>query len=132
MKTKTWFVRFVKFLLNFRAHALQSELSKVSITNFVKFELQSKSSKIERAFEKTNKIYHQNRAKRDIYAATVRTINQCQSLHHIYCKNALLCIVNNLSVVLEIIIRKFSYCLKMMFRNTFPEHQPHSASYHHF
>ena len=67
MKIKTWFVRFFKCLLNFRAHALQSELSKVSIFNFVKFELQSMSSKIERAFEKTNIIFHQNRAKKDIY-----------------------------------------------------------------
>ena len=58
MKIKTWFVRFFKCLLNFRAHALQSELSKVSISNFVKFQLQSMSSKIEQAFEKTNKIRH--------------------------------------------------------------------------
>ena len=50
------FVRFFKCSLNFRAHALQSELSKTSILNFVKFKLQSMSSKIERAFEKTNKI----------------------------------------------------------------------------
>ena len=57
MKIKTWFVRFFKCSLNFRAHALQLELSKVSISNFVKFELQSMSSKIERAFEKTNIIF---------------------------------------------------------------------------
>ena len=44
------------------------------------------------------------------------------------CKNALLCIINNLPVVLEIIIREFSYCLKMMSGNTFPEPQPDSAS----
>ena len=41
---------------NFRAHALQSELNKVSISNFVKFRLQSMSSKIEQAFEKTTKF----------------------------------------------------------------------------
>ena len=40
-----------------------------------------------------------------------------------------LVLVNNLSVALEIIFSKFSYCLKMMSRNTFPEHQPDSASY---
>ena len=67
MKIKTWFVCFFKCSLNLRAHALQSELSKVSIYNFVKFELQSMSSKIERAFEKTNIIFHQNRAKKGIY-----------------------------------------------------------------
>ena len=52
MKTKTLFVSFFKCLLNFKAHALQSELSKVSIFNFVEFQLQSMSSKVERAFEK--------------------------------------------------------------------------------
>ena len=53
MKIKN--MRFFKCSLNFRAHALQLELSKVSISNFVKFKLQSMSSKIEGAFEKTNK-----------------------------------------------------------------------------
>ena len=133
MKIKTWFVRFFKCSLNFRAHALQSELSKTSISNFVKFELQSMSSKIERAFEKTNKIFHQNRAKKDIYQATIRTINQCKipymRKNTFFCKNTLLCIIINLPVVLETIISKFSYCLKMMSRNTFSEPQPDSASY---
>ena len=67
MKIKAWFVCFFKSSLNFKAHALQSELRKVSIYNFVKFQLQSMSSKIERAFEKTNIIFHQNRAKKDIF-----------------------------------------------------------------
>ena len=35
---------------------------------------------------------------------------------------------NNLPVVLEIIISKFSYCLKIMSRNTFPEPQAGIAS----
>ena len=61
------YVCFFKCSLNFRAHALQSELSKTSKSNFVKFELQSMSSKIEGVFEKTNNIFHQNRAKKDIY-----------------------------------------------------------------
>ena len=65
MKTKTCFS--FKRSLNFRAHALQSKLNKVSIPNFVKFRLQSLSAKIERAFEKTNKIFHLNRANKDIY-----------------------------------------------------------------
>ena len=51
MKTKACFFSF-KRSLNFRAHALQSKLNKVSISNFVKFRLQSMSSKIERAIEK--------------------------------------------------------------------------------
>ena len=42
---------FFKCLLNFRAHALQLGLNKVSISNFVKFWLQSMSSIIRRAFE---------------------------------------------------------------------------------
>ena len=49
------YVRFFKCSLNFRAHALQFELNKVGYTNFAKFRLQSMSSKIEQAFEKTNK-----------------------------------------------------------------------------
>ena len=44
IRTKTFFV--------ICHHALQSELNKVSISNFNKFRLQSLSSKIERAFEK--------------------------------------------------------------------------------
>ena len=54
---------FFKYLLNFRARALQTELNKVSISNFVKFQLKTMSSKIEPVFEN----FHQNRAKKDIY-----------------------------------------------------------------
>ena len=46
--------RFFKCSLNFRANALQLELTNVRHTNFAKFHIQSMSSKIERAFEKTN------------------------------------------------------------------------------
>ena len=42
--------------LNFIAHALQLELNKIGYTNFVKFRLQSISSKIERAFKKMTKL----------------------------------------------------------------------------
>ena len=52
-----WFcLPFFKSLFNFRAHALQLELHKVVFTNFVKFLLQSMSSKIEQAFEKRTKF----------------------------------------------------------------------------
>ena len=72
MKIKTWFVRFFKCSLNFRAHALPSELSKVSICNFLKLRLQSMSSKIERAFEEEkNIIFHQIRAKKKIRACYI-------------------------------------------------------------
>ena len=37
MKTKTFFCNFFKCSLNFRAHALKSELTKDSISNFVMF-----------------------------------------------------------------------------------------------
>ena len=50
---KNIFSCFFKCLLNFRAHALQSEVTKVSVSNFVKVWLQSMSSQIEQAFEKT-------------------------------------------------------------------------------
>ena len=49
------FVCFFKCSLNFKAHALQSELNKVRYTNFVKFRLQSMSSKIEQLFGKEKK-----------------------------------------------------------------------------
>ena len=51
------FVCFFKCLLNFRAHAMQSELNKVGYTKFLKFRFQNMSSKIEQAFEKMNKPY---------------------------------------------------------------------------
>ena len=44
---KNIFWPFFKFLLNFKADALQSELNKVSISNFGKFQLQCMSYKIE-------------------------------------------------------------------------------------
>ena len=47
---------FFQMLPQFRAHALQSELNKVSISKFVKFLLQSMISKNKRAFEKTTKF----------------------------------------------------------------------------
>ena len=71
IKIKTWFVCFFKCSLNFRAHALPSELSQVSISNFLMFQLQSMSSKIERAFEKMNIIFHQIRAKQNISACYI-------------------------------------------------------------
>ena len=58
---------FFKCSLSFRAHALQSEFNNVCIFNFVKLRLQNMSFKIEQAFEKTKTIFHQNRAKKDIY-----------------------------------------------------------------
>ena len=64
MKTKTYFVVFFKCLHNFGAHALQLELNKSNISNFNKFQLQSMSSIIERAFEKNFKKFHQNQAKK--------------------------------------------------------------------
>ena len=46
-------ILMVFFLMLAHAHALQLERNKVGYTKFVKFQLQSMSSKIERAFEKT-------------------------------------------------------------------------------
>ena len=46
----------------------------------------------------------------------------------LFCKNVLLYPINNTSMVLEIIIIKFSGILEIMARNTFPEPQPDSAS----
>ena len=60
------FCHFFNSLFNFRAHALQSELDKVGIYNFVKFRLQSMRSKIKQAFEKNYKIFPNDRVKKDI------------------------------------------------------------------
>ena len=49
--------------------------------------------------------------------------------HIFFCKNVLLFTINNISMVLEITIIKFSCILKTMSRNTIPEPQPDSASY---
>ena len=53
-------------LLNFKAHALQSELNQVSISHFLKFGLQRMCSKIEQELKK--KIYkkNKNRAKKTL------------------------------------------------------------------
>ena len=124
---------FFKCSLNFRAIALQSELNKVSTSNFVKFQLQSMSSKIERAFKKTTKFFNKIRLKRTSIRQLKRTINQCKISYMrkktFFCKNVLLYNINNKYMVLEIIISKFPWILKIMSRNTFPELQPDSASY---
>ena len=52
LKTKNIYCHFFKCLPNFRAHVLQSNLNKVSIFNFVKFQLQRMNSKIEQALKK--------------------------------------------------------------------------------
>ena len=54
-ENKDIFGHFFKCSFNFRAHALQSEPYKVSVSNFVKFQLQSMSYKIGRALEKMTK-----------------------------------------------------------------------------
>ena len=63
---KNIFCHFFNSLFNFRAHALQSELDKVSIYNFIKFRFQSMRSKIKQAFEKNDKIFPNDRVKKDI------------------------------------------------------------------
>ena len=123
---KNRFCKLFKCSLNYRAHALQSELNKVSIilSNFVRFRLQSMSSKIKQAIKKITKKNLKNRAKQDINQATKRTIYQCKIPYMrkktFFCKSVWLYIINNLFVVLEIIISKFSYNLKIISRNTFP------------
>ena len=88
---------FFKCSLIIRAPALQSE---VSISNFVKFELQSMSLKIEQAFKKTNKIFIKIWPKRpsirQLYGPKINVKSLTQGKTHCFCKNALLCILNNL------------------------------------
>ena len=76
MKKKTYFVVF-QILAQFKAHALQSELNKVGICNFVYFRLHGMSFKIERAFEKITKFTIKIGPKRT-KKATKWTINQCK------------------------------------------------------
>ena len=68
------------FLSFFQMLALQSELNKVSISNFVKFKLQSMSSKTEQAFEKRTKFSIKIRLKRTLIWQLKRTINQCEKI----------------------------------------------------
>ena len=56
MKTKTFFCLF-QMLAQFQSScSAMKKLNKFSISNFVKFQLQIMSSKIERAFEKMTKF----------------------------------------------------------------------------
>ena len=90
LRQKNIFCCFFKYLLNFRAHAPQSELNKVSISNFVKFGLQTMSSKIERVFNKTTKFSIKIRLKGILIRQLKRTINQLKIIYIVNCKNALL------------------------------------------
>ena len=91
------------------------------------------SSKIKQAFEKTTKFSIKIRLKRILIRQLKRTILQCKMSYmrkkYFFCKNVVLNTINTTSMVLEIIINKFSCILKMMSRNTFPEPQADSASY---
>ena len=92
-------------------------------------------SKIERAFENRTKFSIKKGLKRILFRQLKRTINQYKNVtrgekkQHFFCKKVLLYTINNISLLMEIIIIKFSCILKMMSRNIFPEHQPDSASY---
>ena len=123
------FCHFFKCLLNLKAHVLQSEINKVSTSNVVKFQLQCISSQIEWAFEKITKFSIKIGPRRTI----IRQLNQCKiptwGKKHIFCKYVLLYTVNKpLCDIYEKVMSQFSYSLKMMSRNTFPEPQPDSAS----
>ena len=91
------------------------------------------SFKIERAYEKMPKFSIKIRLKRTVYRQLKRTINQSKKKLHeekntFFGKNVLLYTINNIAMVLEIIIFKFSCILKILSRNTFIEPQPDSAS----
>ena len=87
---------------------------------------------IERAFEKRTTKFIKIRLTRTFFRQLKMTINQCKNItwgkNTFFRKNILLYTINNISMVLEIIIYKYSCILKTMFRNTFPEPQPDSAS----
>ena len=60
MNIKIWFVCFFKCSFVLRVGAVIFELDRVSMSNFVKLKFWSMTLKIEREFEKTNKILSQN------------------------------------------------------------------------
>ena len=78
MKKKTYFVVLSKARSILELMLCNRNLTKRSISNFVKFRLQSISSKIERAFEKTTKFSIKIRLKRTLIRQLKRTINQCK------------------------------------------------------
>ena len=109
------YVRFFKYSLNFRAHALQFELNKVGYTNFAKFRLQSMSSKIEQAFEKTNKpCFYLHFTKSNLNVIFFRFSNllffliiQIHNLHLIFVMNTIFYIsITVIKVVKNLIFQK--------------------------
>ena len=76
MKIKTLFVCFFKCSFLKRVCAVIFELDEVSTSNFVKFRFQRMTLKIERVFEKTNKILSKKLAKMAMKSVT--KMNQCQ------------------------------------------------------
>ena len=106
MKTKTWFVYFFKCSFVLKVCAVIFELDKVSMSNFVKFEILSMTLKIERVFEKTNKICSKKLAKRTLNLVTKKDHNQCKISYmrkkYIFCRIKSLYTINNLCVVIEI------------------------------
>ena len=79
MKIKTWFVCFFKCSFLLRVGAVIFELDKVSMSNLVKFKFRSMTSKIERIFEKTNKIFSQKLAKRAMNSLSKKDHKQCKN-----------------------------------------------------
>ena len=106
MKTKTWFVCFFKCSFVLRVGAVIFELNYVSMSNFVKFKFLSMILKIDRAFEKTNKILSQKLAKRAMNLVSKKDHKQCKISHmrkkYIFCKIISLYTIINLCVVIEI------------------------------
>ena len=133
MKIKTCFVCFFKCSFVLRVGAVIFELDKDSMSNFVKFEFQSMALKIERVFEKTNNILSQKLSNRAMNLVSKKDYNQCKNSYMrkntFFCQIKSIYTINNLCVVIEINASYFSYCLKMMSRNTLSEPQPDNASY---
>ena len=78
MKIKTWFVCFFKCSFVLRVCEVIFELDKVSMSNIVKFEFLDMTLKIERVFEKTNRILSQKLAKWAINLVSKKDHNQCK------------------------------------------------------
>ena len=70
--------RFFKCSFVLRVGSVIFELDIVSMSNFVRFKFLSMILKIERVFEKTNKILSQKLAKRAMNLVSKKDHNQCQ------------------------------------------------------
>ena len=132
MKTKTLFVLFSNARSILELMLCNRNLTKLGYQTLLSSNGKAWSLKLSEHLKKRTTFSIKIRLKRTIIRQLKMNINQCKKKSwekkHIFCKNVLLYIINNISMVLKIGFNKFSSIVKTMSRNTFPESQPDSAS----